>query len=306
MKSLGHILVATDFSSSSLHAVDRGFLLASTAGTRYTVLHALGLDTLAQLRDLLGTDASAVSQRILDDARGALAQVVSDASRNLDVVARAEVETGMADSAVSRYAEANDVDLILLGGHGKGFLQRLLLGSTASRVLRKSKCPVLVVKEPCRARYRRVLVAVDFSPGSERAIHLAGLVAPGADIVLLHVFHVPFEGKLQYAGVGDDLINRYRMEARERALIKLHDVARVTGLSASSHSVRIPHGDPTRQILTEEENFDCDPIVMGKHGTRVTEELLFGSVTSHVLAESRSDVLVVVDSGSPADIGIPA
>lgn len=66
------------------------------------------------------------------------------------------------------------------------------------------------------------------------------------------------------------------------------------------------HGDATRQIISQEENYDCDLIVMGKHGTRVTEEPLPGSVTNRVLAESCSDVLVVVDARALIDAGAPA
>lgn len=196
----------------------------------------------------------------------------------------------------------------LLAGRtaGKGFLQRVLLGSTASRLLRMSKHPVLVVKEPCRNPYRRVLVAVDFSPGSERAVHVAREVAPDAGIVLLHVFEVPFEGRLKYAGVSEDVIRRYRVEGRERALRQLRDMAGAVGLAAADCTIRVLTGDATRQIVHLEENLDCDLVVMGKHGANVTEELLLGSVTSHVLAESRSDVLVIVDTRAPMDASAAA
>ncbi|MBI1989748.1 MAG: universal stress protein, partial [Betaproteobacteria bacterium] len=227
-------------------------------------------------------------------------------SRNRGVPAGLQLEPGMAASAIPGYVDAIDADLILLGAHGKGFLQRFLLGSTASRLLRKSKCPVLVVKEPCRTPYRRVLVAVDFSPGSELAVRIAREVAPGADLVLLHVFDVPFEGKLHYAGVSEEVIHKYRIEARERALQRVHGMAKAAELSATDYIALVLHGDATRQIVSQEENYDCDLIVMGKHGTNVTEELLLGSVTKHVLAESRSDVLVVVDKRAPVDDSVPA
>jgi len=295
MTSLNHLLAATDFSSSSLHAVDRGFLIAGSTRARYTVLHALGLEALAGVREFLSMDSAAVAMRITDEARETLTGIVGDSSRNRGLSAHVQVEPEMAGWAVPAYAEANGVDLILLGAHGKGFLQRFLLGSTASRLLRKSPCPVLMVKEACRAPYRRALVAVDFSPASELSIRLAREVAPGADVVLLHVFDVPFEGQLRYAGVGEDAIHRYRIEARERGLRQLHDMARVAGVSGTDCTTRVLHGDATRQILFEEENSDCDLIVIGKHGTHVTEELLLGSVTNRVLAESRSDVLVVLD-----------
>ena len=303
MNTFHHLLAATDLSSSSLHAVDRGFQLAGQTGARYTVVHALELDPLSQWRELPGGDISALSRRIGDEARDALTRLVSDPNRNRGVSAAFRVESGMAASAVRRCADDVDADLLLLGAHGKGFLQRLLLGSTASRLVRTSKRPALVVKEPCRAAYRRILVAVDFSPASGLAIELAQRIAPGADLMLFHVCNVPFEGKLQYAGVSDDVIHQYRTDAVARALRQFDETAAAAGLSSTDYLTRVQHGDITRRIISAEESSDCDLIVVGKHGTNVVEELLLGSVTSHVLSESRSDVLVVVDARAPASAG---
>lgn len=303
MNTFHHLLAATDLSSSSLHAVDRGFQLAGQTGARYTVVHALELDPLSQWRELLGGDISTLCRRIADETRDALTRQLSDPNRNRGVSAALRVESGMAVSTVRRCADDADADLLLLGAHGKGFLQRLVLGSTASRLVRTSKQPVLVVKEPCRAAYRRILVAVDFSPASGLAIELTRRIAPGAQLILFHVCNVPFEGKLQYAGVSDDVIHQYRTDTVARALRQLDEMAAAAGLSSTDYLTRVQHGDVSRRIISEEENSDCDLIVVGKHGTNVVEDLLLGSVTSHMLSESRSDVLVVVDKRMPADPG---
>lgn len=306
MNTFHHLLAATDLSASSLHAVDRGFLLARDSEARYTVMHALELDALTQLRELLGGDPSAISERIADRMREALAQVVSEPRRNRGVAADVRIEAGLAASAARRCADEIDADLLLVGAHGEGFLQRFVLGSTASRLLRASDIPVLVVKEPCRAAYRRVLVAVDFSPASELAITLARRIAPGADLVLFHALEVPFEGRLQFAGVGEEVIGRYRSQAVERASRELHGMASAAGLPEPGCLVHVRRGEASQRILAEEEERDCDLIVMGKHGTSLAGELLLGSVTSRVLSQSRSDVLVVVDEERPADGGMDA
>lgn len=299
MRSLNHLLAATDLSAPSLHAVDRGFLIAKTSGAHFTVMHALGLDALGQLHELLGAQAADASRKIMDETRETLTRIVSDPARNSGISAGIQIEEGIALAAVPSYADAIDADLILVGAHGQGFLQRFLLGSTASRLLRKSRCPVLVVKEACREPYRRALISVDFSPGSERAIHFTKEIAPNADIVLLHVVDIPFEGKLLYAGVSAEVIQQYRIEARGQAMQKLHTMAEAAGLSAAGYTALAVYGEATQQILSHEEKYDCDLLVMGKHGTHVTEELLLGSVTKRVLAESRSDVLVIVDKRAP-------
>jgi CPA2 family monovalent cation:H+ antiporter-2 len=215
------------------------------------------------------------------------------------VKADVRVERGFATDAVPACAEALDAALVVVGAHGHGFLQRVLLGSTSSTLLRKSRRPVLVVKEPCHGPYRRALLPVDFSPGSESAIAFVRRAMPRTELVLLHVFDVPFESLLRLGGLPDDVIGQYRIDARERSLSQLHALARGAGLAATDYSAAVVHGNPTRRILSQERHDACDLIVMGKHGTHVTEELLLGSVTKRVLAESRSDVLVVVDERRP-------
>jgi len=305
MKTLAHILAATDFSAPSLYAVDRGFQIAHDSGARYTLMHALGLDALGPLRTLLGEQAASVSGRAVEHQRRLLEEIAADPSRNRGVSARIQIEEGLATSAVPACAAASDADLILVGAHGQGFLQRLLLGSTASRLLRKSRCPVLVAKQPCKGPYRRALISVDFSPGSEAAIRFARLLAPTADLLLLHVLDVPFEGLLHSVGVSRSEIDGYRNEARRQAIRQLERMAANAGLGVADYSARVQGGDATLEIVAHEAQYDCDLLVMGKHGTHVTEELLLGSVTKRVLAESNADVLVIVDKHSPTQESQP-
>jgi nucleotide-binding universal stress UspA family protein len=186
----------------------------------------------------------------------------------------------------------------VLGARGSDFLRHYLLGSTASRLLRKSlRHAVLVVKQAPHEAYRRALIPVDFSPLSGRAIELALQVAPGADIVLLHAYEAPFEGKLAYAGVDEAVIQHYRVAAREAALRNMRLVAAGAGLAIGDYSPLVVHGDPSQRVIEQEQERDCDLIVMGKHGASITEDLLLGSVTKHVLDEAQSDVLVVCGTG---------
>jgi len=299
MTVIKKILVATDLSSNSAKAIDRGFLLAKTCGAHLSIVHAVGIETLAPLREWLGADLGAVSQKILDEAKERLEEVVADSSMKEGIPADLHVEEGFAGSVIPKLSENEGIDLVLLGAHGSGFLQRMLVGSTASRLLRKSKCPVLVVKEDAHRSYKRALIAVDFSPASETAIRLARQAAPDADLVLLHIFDVPFEGKMHFAGVSQDVIQEYRGEARARATQNLQSLAHSAGLTAKDYSGIVVNGDATRCIIESEERYRCDLVVMGKHGTHVTEDLLLGSVTKRVLAESRCDVLVVIDKRHP-------
>lgn len=292
------ILVATDLSAPARHAVARAFRVAAASGAGMHILHALEVDTLdLSLREMLGGDPSAVKAALLDDAREQLNQLAGDPAHHQGVAAQTRLVIGNPLAVIAAEADALDPALVVLGARGESFLRHALLGSTAGRLLRKSvRHPVLVVKQPPHENYRSVLIAVDFSPVSEKAIRLARQLAPGADLVLRHAFELPYEGKLTFAGVDEQLIHHYIAIHRERRLQQLHDLAAAAGLVTSEYSARVIHGNPSQLMLAAEQESDADLIVVGKHGTHLAEELLLGSVTNHVLAESQCDVLVICDS----------
>ncbi len=299
MSLIRHLFTATDFSDPSRQAVDRAFSLARLTGARCTVLHALGLDALGPLRDLLGEEAVPVATRVLENARARLREFVAVPARDHGVAPELLVEEGLATSVVPRRTAEPDADLVVVGSRSDSHLRRLLIGSTTSRLLRKSLCPVLVVQTAWQGPYRRALVAVDFSPAAVLALQLTRELAPDAHIELLHIFDVPFEGMLRTAGVAPDVINGYRSQARQRALQQLHELVAQAGLDRDRCTVSVEHGDAASAIIEHARHRHNELLVMGKHGTHVTEELLLGSVTRRVLGECAADALVVVDRKPP-------
>jgi nucleotide-binding universal stress UspA family protein len=294
MKPLTNLLAATDLSAQARHAVDRAFRVAARTGAALTLTHIVSQSALDGLRRLLGVQAAAVEQRIFDEARETLERLAADLGQAQGVSAGIQLAAGIVLRAILDQADAMDADLLVVGAHGENYLRDLLLlGTTAERLLRRTLRPVLVVRQMPREAYRRVLVPVDFSPWSVSAVRLAQVVAPKAEVVLLHAFEAPFESKLRFAGVGEETIDRHRIAARREAMIQLKAIAAEAGLLPEAVRMHVQHGDVSRVILTQEQEQDCDLIVMGKHGQGVMEELLLGSVTKHILTESARDVLVV-------------
>jgi len=300
MKPPRTILAATDLSAPARHAVERSFRLAALAGSELHVLYGLELDALDSLREMLGANLAAVKTGVEDSAREQLQQMIDNTANPPGVAARLRVAIGNPLTVIATEADALDADLLVLGARGESFLRHAMLGSTAARLLRKSgRRPLLVVKQPPHEAYRSVLVAVDFSPVSVQAIRLTKQLAPDADIFLLHAFELPYEGKLSFAGVDPGVIQQYIRSEQEQRRKQLHRLAEEAGLQPEDYLGAVIHGDPSQQIIAQEQEQDCDLIVVGKHGAHITEELLLGSVTKHVLAESQGDVLVIPDARMP-------
>lgn len=287
-----HILAATDLSAPSRHAVDRAYRLAAERGWQLTLAHAIAPGLFDELQAMLGGDAPSIADTVAAEARQQLAALNDDPRRTHGIVADCRVLSGPPLAAIARQADESATDLLVLGARGEGFLRQLMLGSTASRLLRKTRRPVLVVKQPPHETYRRALVAIDFSPAARAALQQVRKLAPEATLVLLHAVQLPFEGKMQYANVDEEIIRRYRQEAQQEALRKLRQLAAEEGLAEPATRLLALPGHPARLLLEQEQEEDCDLIVVGKHGLNMVEELLLGSTTKHVLGESQGDVLV--------------
>jgi nucleotide-binding universal stress UspA family protein len=143
--------------------------------------------------------------------------------------------------------------------------------------------------------HRRILIAVDFSPTSQALVQISRAVAPDAQLILLHVCADAMEAQMRYANVNESVISEYRTKAERRATSQLSELAASCGLSPGQYTGHIAHGSPARQINHLEGEHDTDLVVLGKHGTHLTEELLLGSVTKPALETTRADLLVMVD-----------
>lgn len=300
MLPINRILIATDLSAPSRHAVERGLQLAAEHGSQCTVMHALELDAVDSLLAMLGEGVAALKQKLDEDANAALAQLIEQAKAKRKVKVEGRVLSGPPLKTILEHAAILDAELLVLGAQGESFLRHTLLGSTASRLLRRTfRQPVLVVKQMPHEAYRRLLVSIDFSPASLQAIQMGRRLAPQAEIILFHALELPFEGKLIFAGVDEVLIRQYVQTEREKCQRRLHELAASAGLVATDYSALVLHGNSSQHIITQEQELDCDLIVLSKHGTHLTEELLLGSVTQHVLVESQGDVLVFADERLP-------
>jgi len=168
-----------------------------------------------------------------------------------------------------------------------------ILGSTAARMAERSVRPVLVVKGAPQEKYRNVLVPVDFSAHSLPALMTGCAVAPGANIILMHAYGVPFEGKIRAGRDVEEILEPFLAAARKKVFENLHELSDAAGLAPHAARLLACHGTALHQILEQEKNRHCDLVGMGRHGEApLLERIFLGSVTKQVLSLSRSDVLV--------------
>ena len=147
MIALKHILVPTDFSEASEAAMKYARAFAENFGATLHVLHVME-DPFIYAPT---SESYVVPIQFYDEmqkvALDRLNKVLTDADRE-KFHAKLVTLKGSPFVEIVRYAKTEDIDLIVLGTHGRGPIAHMLLGSVAERVVRKAPCPVLTVRHP--------------------------------------------------------------------------------------------------------------------------------------------------------------
>ena len=145
MIKLRKVLVPTDFSESARHALTYGISFAREYEAELTLLHVVENLTVGYASDLFPVPMAEVFQEISGYAKAELAKLAAEA-RKKDVAVVEQVVQGKPSAEIIRFAQETEVDMIVLGTHGKGMLDQALFGSTTERVVRRAPCPVLTVR----------------------------------------------------------------------------------------------------------------------------------------------------------------
>ena len=150
MITLKKVLVATDFSAPSEAALAYGRELARSFGAALSVVHIVD-DIIARAYGVDGgvimTDPD-VQRQYEATAREQVEALLANDDR-IDLKASATIlVSNTPASAIVNYAREANVDLIVMGTHGRGGMAHLLMGSVSERVVRTAPCPVLTVRHP--------------------------------------------------------------------------------------------------------------------------------------------------------------
>ena len=138
------ILLPTDGSEVAESAASHAMALAAATGARLHVLSVVDAEAIGIVTPVaLDLDEVRTSLRhASEEATAAVAEAAEAAG--VDVVEA--VEVGVPDGEIRDYAATHDVDLVVMGTHGRTGAERMVLGSVAERVIRSAPCPVVTVR----------------------------------------------------------------------------------------------------------------------------------------------------------------
>ena len=206
------------------------------------------------------------------------------------------VRTGQPFQEICDLAREIHAGLIVIGTRGQTGLQRILLGSTAERVVRFASRPVLVVrrrKEPKEFTLRNILAPIDFSQCSMSGAMYAACFAKTFDarLLLLHVFSgvMPrLTGKTSKSlKKNDDAIDL------ENARLDMEAFTQLDFLRKVKRATEVRAGYAVDEICREAAKSKADLVVIATHGRSRFNRMFLGSVAEHVLRYSKCPVMVV-------------
>lgn len=301
MLKIRHVLYPTDFSEPAAAALPLAARVARDYGAELHALHAMVLHA---------ADAVEADQLFpkMEDALHELDQWAQDRMQAHlgehvgDLVVHQARERGFSAAAVIlEYADAHDIDLVVMGTHGRRGLRHLIMGSIAEEVVRRASCPVITVRERPRlhegAWPTRIVAPVDFSEASELTLAYVKELATssGAKVDLVHVIEpmtVPDPYITGTTGFAFDV-----EAARSNVQVALE--ARATKFlgDSVSNEIHIDVGRPAAMIAELAEERGADLVVMASHGRTGLERALIGSVASGVIRRAAPPVMIVKPFG---------
>lgn len=260
--------------------------LARRTGAHLHLVHAFELPSLAW--DAYGR-MGFVEPQVLEAHAGALRERFRAAIATQGELDHVTYHALAAPTAAAIHDVAADerADLIIVGATKRRAVARVLLGTTAQRVLRRADVPVLVVRKPLADRCR-VLATTDLSPFSAGAYELGlDLLETLFDPESLEVRALLVVRSL---GLPAPFTGDQFREIAENELKKFVDSRRDRGRVVTS-TVRL--GDPADEIAAEAEESEPDVVLVGTHSRPTTERWLLGSVAEAATRSVASNVLVV-------------
>lgn len=298
-----NILVATDFSKAAAAALETAAWSARRWQAKLTVVHVVRsvLDSIAVIgygADWEPTlqDLTRLQKQLCDDAEERLAALLAP-YRGGEIDLQSEVCVGRPFEEIVHVAEKRECDLVIVGTRGLSAVRRVLVGSTATKLARVCPCPVWVARADHAEGLRSILVPLDFSETSQKAL-AAGVdlaLSTGAQLHLLHAYDTEdLHGLLPQSEETKVELAYYRRRSRRAAMDQLQrSLARVAGDRAVEANHHVAQGAAWKVITSAAKRLNADLIVMGSVGRRGVSGFLIGNTAERVLHTADSSLLVI-------------
>ncbi|HEV2352251.1 MAG TPA: universal stress protein [Terriglobia bacterium] len=292
MLKIERILCPMDFSELSAKSYTYARSLAQHYEARLFLEHVVQPLSMAYPFYAFPDTLGQVYTNLLQDAEKHLKEVVQNFASN-GMQPELVVREGFPTDSILSFAQTQAVDLIVMGTHGRRGFDRITMGSVTEQVLRKARCPVLVIRRPThdfvnpgqkqeQVHLSRILFCTDFSTHSDRALQYALSLALeyNAELTLLHVLEIvgpTHDFQIENSKICKRLEQAIPEEAKNWCKVK--PIVRA--------------GQPYTEIIKLATETSADLVILGVRGRNALDLALFGSTTHRVIQLGPCPVLAV-------------
>lgn len=149
MREIREVLVASDFSDVALASLQAAVTVAKSLNAKLYVVHALefAFEAYLQTAGVSETEVAAYRKKLYEEAMANLQQQLSQTDyRTIEHGVKVEIVEGTPDGVIPQFIDDHEIDVLVIGTHGRSGFSGLLLGNTAERILPHAHCSVLAIK----------------------------------------------------------------------------------------------------------------------------------------------------------------
>lgn len=288
------ILVATDFSEYSKVALDICLGTCKCMKTKLYVLHTIEKFPHDYRHLLSGTAHADMKQKLEAEAMSKIkAMIPAELLESGDVIPI--VRFGKPFLEIIQIVKEKKVDLLAIGTHGRAGMDRVILGSVAERIVRKAGCPVMVIRGRKYVGFKRIIVPIDFSDCSRKALEyaIATAKAHNSKLTILHVYEESFIEPYVNAANSEEEAGEIMKEIEFVNEIKYDEFLKTVDLSGVEYEKLLKKGVPETDIVEIAMEQQANLIVMGTHGRSGIKHILIGSTSEEVVRAVHCDIIIV-------------
>jgi nucleotide-binding universal stress UspA family protein len=302
MLKIKKILYPTDFSSCSKQAYAHALFIAEQYNAELHILHVITVhhdDAYDPTYDY--PDLEEYNLHLEKHAQAESDELIKR-HKTSDVKIIKIQERGYSPSAnILQYAQNNNIDLIVMGTHGRRGLGYLFLGSVAEEVTRFARRPVYTIREQKPTipveKINRILVPIDLSKFSKQALHYANELCRDYDSEL-EVIHV-VEDRVHPAlyATGKSSIFDFMPDITKKSTKLINEMFDEIVGPKVKKKIKIMEGVPAREILNYAEQKDVNMIVLTTHGASGLNQFFLGGVAEKIIRRSICPVFTIKSFG---------
>ncbi len=291
MSQVQRVMVGVDFSDDSDASLAEALKIAVLHDAELYVVHVIDDRPDDHLSNPAVAYRKEIEAALWERAAEAAASLYPDYPRER---VHCSVRTGRPAKEILAAAAEHDVSVITIGHRGKGFFERTLLGSVASRLVSRSELPVVVTRGSDDHHARCVLAAVNLQGDSERIIRVASDWAKKTNAPL-HILY-----SWEVAGLADSYTAIAGMPGREVDHTAIEDgqaclQALCVDVLGENHDaiLHVCAGLAVREIVSTAHRTKASLVVLGSHGRTGLSKMLLGNTAEQVVERAPCSVLVL-------------